>query len=81
MTTKAQVIAKAKKNNVKINIEFGDEYVVVEMDAWNQQWSDYKDGHGITASGDTAKEAYSDAINLMDTISPCSGCEDKFCKA
>ena len=78
MATKQQLLSKAKKANVEVEIEFGDGYVVVMMDAWDQQWAGYKDGHGFTASGDTAKEAYADAVMQLGTLVPCNGCCDKF---
>lgn len=78
MATKQQLLNKAKKLDVEIEIEFGDEYVVVMMDAWNQQWSGNEDGHGFTASGDTASEAYADALMQLSTLIPCTGCSDKY---
>ncbi len=78
MATKQQLVNKANKANVKIEVDFGDEYVVVMMDAWNQNFAD--GDHGMTASGDTAKEAYDDAIYLISTLNPCTiqNCTDKF---
>jgi hypothetical protein len=78
VATKQQLLNKAKKLNVEIEIEFGDEYVVVMMDAWNQQWSGHEDGHGFSASGDTASEAYADALMQLSTLIPCNGCGDKY---
>ena len=78
MATKQQVINKAKKHNVEIEIVLGDGYVLVEMDAWNQNFHD--GDHGLTASGDTAKEAYMDAIYLMGQLRDCTieNCTDKY---
>jgi len=78
MATKQQLLNKANKANVEVEIEFGDGYVVVMMDAWNQQWLGYEDGHGFSASGDTAKEAYADAVMQLSTLVPCKGCDDKY---
>jgi hypothetical protein len=78
VATKQQLLNKAKKANVEVEIEFGDGYVVVMMDAWDQQWSGYEDGHGFSASGDTASEAYADALMQLSTLVPCNGCGDKY---
>jgi len=80
MATKQQLINKAKKHDCKIYIDISDGYVVVEIDAWNQQFVGYMDGHGYSASGDTCKEAYADAISMMRMLVPCelADCTDKF---
>lgn len=80
MATKLQLLKAAEKSQCEINITQSDGEWLVELDAWNQQFVHYQDGHGLTASGETASEAYADAIELMKTLVPCTkeNCTDKF---
>lgn len=80
MSKKMQLLSKAERSQCEINIVYSSDSVLVEIDAWNQQFAHYQDGHGLTASGDTEIEAFDDALNLMDTLIPCTkeNCTDKF---
>lgn len=80
MSTKTQVLAKAKKCNCEVSILRSDEDWIIEIDAWNQVFSGFGQTHGMTASGETAREAYEDAIRLMEHLQPCvtKDCTDSF---
>jgi hypothetical protein len=81
MATKNQLLALAKKNNVNVRFDFGSDYVI-EMDAYNRKFNFHcADGHGVSACGEDAADAYSDAIMMIKYgFTDCEGCEDSYCR-
>jgi hypothetical protein len=80
VANKNQLLALAKKNNVKVTICFGEDYVI-ELDACNRKFLYHcADGHGVTACGENATEAYTDAHRMIKYgFEECNGCEDSYC--
>lgn len=81
MATKNQLLALAKKNNIKVRFCFDSDYVI-EMDAYNRKFLFHcADGHGVSACGENAADVYSDAIMIIKYgLTDCKGCTDSFCK-